>query len=134
MKTNHYLRGTLATSLVATLCAFPLGLSAQSGQEAQPPAQQQPNQQTPDQQQPNQAQPSEPQQDQQQSKTFEGKILKLQNGKFALVTGQTPQGQMAGHFLDDQDTASKYEGKQVKVTGTLEEASNTIHVAKIEAA
>jgi hypothetical protein len=134
MKRNHYLKGTLATSLVATLCAFTPGLPAQSGQEAQPPAQQQPNQQAPDQQQPNQAQPSEPQPDQQQNKTFEGKIMKLQDGKFALVTGQTAQGQMAGHFLDDQDIASKYEGKQVKVTGTLEEASNTIHVTKIEAA
>ena len=38
---------------------------------------------------------------------------------------------MAGHFLDDQDSAKKYEGKQVKVTGTLETASNTIHVTKI---
>jgi hypothetical protein len=124
MKRNLYLRGMLAVVLAATLCAFTPGSLAQSGQEAQPPAQQQPDQQQPNQQQP----------DQQQSKTFEGKILKMQDGKFALVTGQTPQGQMAGHFLDDQDGASKYEGKQVKVTGTLEEASNTIHVTKIEAA
>jgi len=60
--------------------------------------------------------------------------MKLQDGKFALVTGQTAQGQVSGHFLDDQDNAKKYEGKQVKVTGTLEVASNTIHVTKIEEA
>ncbi len=124
MKRNQYLKGMLTMSLVAALCAFTPGSPAQSGQEAQPPAQQQPSQQ----------QPNQDQADQQQNKTFEGKIMKLQNGKFALVTGQTPQGQMAGHFLDDQDNASKFEGKQVKVTGTLEEASNTIHVTNIEAA
>jgi hypothetical protein len=60
--------------------------------------------------------------------------MKLQDGKFAMVTGQTAQGQVSGHFLDDQDSAKKYEGKQVKVTGTLEAASNTIHVTKIEEA
>ena len=123
MKRNPYLRATPAVILAATLCAFTPSSIAQSGQEA-PPAAQQPDQQPPSQQQP----------EQQQTKTFEGKILKMKDGKFALVTGQTPQGQMAGHFLDDQDTASKYEGKQVKVTGTLEEASNTIHVTSIEAA
>jgi hypothetical protein len=109
--------GVLALILAATLFAFTPGLTAQNSQTANQQGQQQPDQQQP-----------------QQSKTFEGKIIKLQDGKFALVTGQTPQGQMTGHFLDDQDNASKYEGKQVKVTGTLEEASNTIHVAKIEAA
>ena len=129
MKRNLYLRGMLAVVLAATLCAFTPGSLAQSGQEAQPPAQSNRVINTGPADRISRTQP-----DQQQSKTFEGKILKMQDGKFALVTGQTPQGQMAGHFLDDQDGASKYEGKQVKVTGTLEEASNTIHVTRFEAA
>jgi len=122
MKIGHHPAGTLALTLATALFAYTPGLYAQSGQEATPPGQQQ---QQPDQQQPDR------QQDQQQSKTFQGKILKLQNGKFALVTGQTAEGQMSGHFLDDQTNAQKYEGKQVTVTGTLEIASNTIHVTKI---
>jgi hypothetical protein len=69
-----------------------------------------------------------------QEKTYAGKIMKLQNGSYALVTGQTPQGQASGHFLDNQEEAKKYEGKQVNVIGTLEMASNTIHVTRIEVA
>ena len=41
---------------------------------------------------------------------------------------------MTGHFLDDPDDAQKYEGKQVTITGTLDVASNTIHVSNIQAA
>lgn len=84
------------------------------------------SQQAPQQQQPQETTP--------QSQTFAGTIMKLQDGKYALVTGKTPQGQMSGHFLDDQTDAKKYEGKKVTVTGTLDMASNTIHVTKIEAA
>ena len=126
MKMGHHPAGALSLILATGLFAFTPGLPAQASQETPPPAQQQPDQQPPDQKQPDQ-----PQQDQQQSKTFQGKIMKLQNGKFALVTGQTAEGQMSGHFLDDQSNAQKYEGKQVTVTGTLEIASNTIHVTKI---
>lgn len=112
MKRIHRPGVALALLLAANLCAFTPSL----------PAQNSPNPQ------------GQQKQDQQQSKTFEGRITKLQSGKFALITGQTPDGKLAGHFLDDQDGAKKYEGKQVKVTGTFEEASNTIHVTKIEAA
>src|SRR2546428_12441080 len=35
--------------------------------------------------------------------------------------------------LDDQTEARRYEGRSVKVTGSLEKQSNTIHVQKIEA-
>lgn len=145
MKKNHPAEAVSLVLGAALLCAFTPGLQAQAGQESNPPAQQQAPP-PPDQQQ--QAPPPDQQtapgqqgggaggsaQEQQESKTYAGKIMKLQNGQFALVTGQTPTGQMAGHFLDDQDSAKKYEGKQVKVTGTLEVASNTIHVTKIEAA
>jgi hypothetical protein len=114
MKRSHHPGEAVALILAAALCVFTPGLSAQSTGSA---PQQAPQEQT-----------------QQQSKTFSGKIMKLQNGKFALVTGQTAQGQLSGHFLDDQDDAKKYEGKEVKITGTLDMASNTIHVTKIQAA
>jgi hypothetical protein len=99
--------------MAAALCVFTPGLRAQD-QQAPPPQQQT--------------------QSQDQARTFQGTVEKLQNGTYALVTGKTPDGKLSGHFLDDQDGARKYEGKQVKVTGTLDMASNTIHVTKIEAA
>ena len=103
----------VALVLAASLCAFTPGLTAQTSSTAQQ---------------------AQPQQTQQQAKTFTGKIVKLQNGQYALVTGQTPEGKVAGHFLDDQDDAKKYEDKQVTVTGTFDTASNMIHVTNIQAA
>jgi hypothetical protein len=113
MKRSNQHKEGLALILAAALCAFTPGLAAQSGGNA-PQAQSQ--------------------QDQQQAKTFTGKIVKLQTGQFGLVTGQTPEGKVAGHFLDDPDDAKKYEDKQVTVTGTFDTASNTIHVTNIQAA
>jgi len=108
--------GLAALLAAAAFCTFTPGLLAQS-QDAAPPQGQQQQEQT-----------------QQQSKTYAGTIMKLQDGKYALVTGKTPQGQLSGHFLDDQDDAKKYDGKKVTVTGTLDLASNTIHVTKIQSA
>jgi hypothetical protein len=118
MKKNNILRGLIAVVFTATLCPLTPALGAQSQQNAQQPGEQQ------------QAQP----QQQQKNTTFEGTIMKLHNGKYALVTGKTPQGGLAGHFLDDQKDAAKYEGKKVKVTGTLTLASNMIHVTNIQPA
>ena len=114
MRRSNHLGMALALILAATLCTFTPGSAAQSGDSAQQPGQQQ--------------------QDQQQKKTFTGKIEKLPSGQYALVIGQTPEGKLSGHFLDDQDGAKKYEGKQVTVTGTFDTASNTIHVSNIQAA
>lgn len=114
MERHNRPRWAFALLMAAALLVFTPGLTAQSGATA------------PDQGQSGQAQ--------QQSKTYSGTVMKLQNGKYALVTGKTPQGQLAGHFLDDENDCKKYEGKEVKVTGTLDMASNTIHVTKIEAA
>jgi hypothetical protein len=36
--------------------------------------------------------------------------------------------------LDDQRTAKKFAGKSVSVSGTIDTASNTIHVTEIKAA
>ena len=113
MKRSNHHGAALALILAAALCAFTPGLAAQSGGNAQQ---------------------EQPQQNQQQDKTFTGKIVKLQNGQYALVTGQTPEGKVVGHFLDNQDDAKKYEDKQVTVTGTFDTASNTIHVTNIQAA
>ncbi len=112
---SKHLRGSIPILMAAAVCTSTAVLPAQT-QEA-PPSQQ------------GQQQEAQP-----QVKTYAGKIMKLQNGNYALITGQSAQGQAAGHFLDNQDEAKKYEGKQVTVTGTLEVASNTIHVTKIEAA
>lgn len=71
---------------------------------------------------------------QQQSKTFTGKIAQLQNGKYALVTGKSQQGGLTGHYLDDPKDAKNFVGKDVKVTGTLDVGSNTIHVTNIQLA
>lgn len=110
MKRNHP-GEAVALILGAALLAFTPGLAAQSGDNAQQPGQQQ----------------------QAPSKTFTGKIQKLPSGQFALVTGQTAEGKLSGHFLDDQEKSKKYEGKEVKVTGTFDEGTNTIHVNDIQA-
>lgn len=81
-----------------------------------------------------QAQNQEPktqQQDQQKSQTFAGKIVKARNGQFALLTDEQAG---RGIYLDDQDKAKQFEGKTVKVTGTLEVAKNLLHVTDIQAA
>ena len=122
-RSNHSGKA-LALILASALCASTPGLAAQSSdnaqQQAQPQTQPQPQ--------------AQPQQSQQTNQTFTGKIIKLTNGQFALLTGQSPEGKATGHFLDDQENAKKYEGKQVTVTGTFDEASNMIHVTNIQAA
>jgi hypothetical protein len=119
MKRINHSAGALALILGAALCTFTPGMAAQSGDKAQQPGQQQPGQQ---------------QQAQQENKTFTGKIQKLPSGQYALVTGQTADGKLSGHLLDDQENAKKYDGQQVKITGTFDTASNLIHVTNIQAA
>ena len=113
MKMSNHPGEALALVLGAALCALTPGLSAQS--TTSPPQQ------------------GQQQQAQQDSKSFTGKVQKLPSGQYALVTGQTAEGKLSGHFLDDQEKAKKYEGKEVKVTGSFDTASNTIHVTDIQA-
>jgi hypothetical protein len=61
------------------------------------------------------------------SQTFNGKISKS-GGKYVLKDTAT----QTTYTLDDQDRAKQYEGKTVKVTGSLDSSSNTIRVASIE--
>jgi hypothetical protein len=77
-----------------------------------------------------QSQPSS-QQEEQQPRTFVGKVIKTQNGQFALLTDEQ-NGK--GVYLDDQEKVKAFEGKNVKVTGTLEVAKNLLHVTEIQAA
>jgi len=50
-----------------------------------------------------------------------------ENGGYFLRAGDLK------YKLDDQTEARRYEGRSVKVTGSLEKQSNTIHVQRIEA-
>jgi uncharacterized protein YdeI (BOF family) len=68
-----------------------------------------------------------PQQTQEKAKTFSGTIIK--NGdKYVL----SDAANKLAFVLDDSEKASQFEGKRVKVTGTVDVASNTIHVETIQ--
>ena len=62
--------------------------------------------------------------------SFTGRISKGNNGKLMLVDPSA----RTSFALDNQKLAKKYEGKNVVVTGTLDEANNILHVKKIELA
>ena len=72
-------------------------------------------------------------QDQQQAQTFMGRIGKA-HGALVLKGGYASQNPNAKttYKLDDQEKAKQYVGKNVKVTGTLDATTNTIHVSNIE--
>jgi len=76
-------------------------------------------------QQPQQPEPAAQQQSQSDQQVT-GKIVKSNDGKYVLAesSGTTYQ-------LDDQDSAKKYEGKKVMVTGSVDSSSSTIHVTHI---
>lgn len=107
MKLNLLCTAPLAIGLVASTLQFAPALAAQS--ENQPSAQQ----------------------DEQKAQTFVGKIIKMKNGQLALLTDEQ-NGK--GVFLDDQEKAKAFEGKNVKVTGKLEMAKNLVHVTDIQPA
>ena len=78
-----------------------------ASQPAKPPAQQQT---------PSQA----------QNQTFTGKIVKDGDKYVLRAAGNTT------YQLADQSTVRQYEDKDVKIVGTLDAASNTIRIVKIE--
>lgn len=69
------------------------------------------------------------QQKQNVQKTYYGKIVKLQGGKYGLLISAKEQ---RGYFLDDQKTAKKYEEKNALVTGTVNSKTGVLHVVKIK--
>jgi hypothetical protein len=62
-----------------------------------------------------------------EAKTFTGTILK--SGESFVLSDSTTKSR---YMLDDQSKASRFEGKHVKVTGTIDVASNLIHVETIQ--
>jgi uncharacterized protein YdeI (BOF family) len=67
--------------------------------------------------------------DNEKAMTFVGRIA-LADGKYVLKDGAGK----ATYHLDDQEKAKQFDGQNVKVTGTLDESNNTIHVVEIQAA
>jgi hypothetical protein len=55
----------------------------------------------------------------------------VKNGQYALLLDEQDG---KGVYLDDQEKVKAFEGKNVKVTGTLDMAKNVIHVTDIQAA
>jgi flagellar basal body-associated protein FliL len=102
----------LAASCTLSVSAF----SQEDPRNPQSPSTQQ-QQQMPQQQQPMQ----------QEAQTFKGKIAQV-NGSFVL---QDETGKVS-YPVDDQDQAKQYEGKDVQVVGTLDAATNTIHITNIQ--
>jgi hypothetical protein len=75
--------------------------------------------------------PSVQQQSQQKIRTFVGEIIKTKSGRYALLVDKQKG---MGFYLDNQEKAKQFDGQNVKVTGTLDTASNTLHVTDIQPA
>ena len=60
------------------------------------------------------------------AQTLNGTVIKLGN-KFVLKTADKQT-----YELDDQDRAREYEGKQVKIVGSLDRTTNMVHITSIE--
>jgi hypothetical protein len=75
-----------------------------------------------------QAQPANPPAQEQQpvAQTFTGTIVK-DGGRFVLKISSNNAYQ-----LDDQEKAKPYEGKQVKIGGTLDANGSSLHIISIE--
>jgi hypothetical protein len=57
--------------------------------------------------------------------------VKARNGQYALLIDEQAG---KGVFLDDQEKAKAFEGKNVKVTGVLDVDRNIVRVTDIQAA
>jgi hypothetical protein len=60
------------------------------------------------------------------AQTLTGTVVK-DGGQYVLKVSDS-----TAYRLDDQEKAKQYEGKQVKIAGTLDAAGNTFHVTSIE--
>jgi len=131
------LLGVMATmALAMALSAMGFGQQNQSTQPSAQPApdaqssqdSQTPQQPTADQQ--GSQQPSAPDQDSSnsmpaaQTSSFTGTVVKA-GGKYVLKTNEM------NYQLDDQKKAKQFVGQQVKVSGTLDSSTSTIHVSDI---
>lgn len=75
----------------------------------------------------NQQPPAAQQKQQQRIRTYYGTIVKLKNGKYALMIDPKKH---RGYFLDDQKDAKKYFKKVVLVTGTVDNDTGILHALK----
>jgi hypothetical protein len=107
-------------ALVATLLLVQPSISALQEPSSSSPTAQQTQQQDP-------AAPPASMSQASDSQTFTGKVAKS-GSKLVLKDTATK----ATYALDDQDTAKRFEGQTVKVTGTLDPKTNTIRVGNIE--
>ena len=71
-------------------------------------------------------QQNEPEAQQSIAQSVSGTIVKV-GGKYVLETADN-----MAYQLDDQNKASQYEGKHVKITGTLDRATGILHVKSVE--
>ncbi len=110
MKRNILWLGLLALVLMLGISPSIPTLRAQA--QAQQPAQQ----------------PAEPSQ---KANSFVGMVVKTQAGRYALLTDKQKG---TGFYLDNEDKAKQFEGKTVRVLGTLDVATSTIHVSDIQPA
>jgi uncharacterized protein DUF5818 len=117
---NYFIRGSV---LALTLGVASMGsLYAQEAKPAQNDPQAQPTQSQPAQ---NNAQASPT--SAQSAKEFTGTIVK-EKGAMMLKDGASN----VSYKVDDESKVKDYEGKQVKVTGTLDSSTNVIHVDSIQ--
>ena len=67
----------------------------------------------------------------QEAKTFLGKIAqaKTQDGSAVYILEENAGNRW---MLDDQEKAKEFDGQNVKVTGTMDVATRTIHVIEIQ--
>jgi Protein of unknown function (DUF5818) len=116
-------RTSLILIAVFALVMLPAAFAQGTPSQSQDPSTQTPSTQPPS-QSPSTNNPSSASSSADAQHTFVGSIVK--NGdKYMLHTGGTD------YQLDDQSQASKFEGKDVKVTGQVDQASNTIRVQSI---
>ncbi len=111
-----------AAVLIVGMLSFGTSLSAQ--QSTAPPNQPSPQQAQPPAQPPDQSSPpaADPQPQAQQGQIFKGTIVKA-GDKWVL---QDANGK--SYDLDNQSLAKQYEGKSVRVQGTLDADGKTIHM------
>jgi outer membrane biosynthesis protein TonB len=93
-----------------------------------PPPDTQPSQQPSEPKQPPPEEQQHPQKESQEStaQSVTGSVVKVA-GKYMLETEDN-----IAYQLDDQDKARQYEGKRVKVTGSLDRTTGILHVSSIE--
>lgn len=70
-------------------------------------------------------------QSQAQTRTYYGTIVKLRQGKLALLTNPKDH---KGYFLDDQKDAKKYVQEKVLVKGQVDAKTGMLHVLSIKPA